>query len=86
MCYSCILSIIPLKSSTKVTLIYVINVTFVEIFNGIIIKNSPKTIKMLELRPLWYIENNDVICVKTRMTIDKMFYKCLNMVSKVKIK
>ena len=63
---------IPLKISTKVTLITC--------------KNSPKTIKILELRPLWYIENNDVICVNTRMTIDKMFHKCLNKGSKVKIK
>ena len=47
--------------------------------------NSPKTIKILELRPLWYNENNDVICVETRMTIDKMFYKCLNKGSKVKL-
>ena len=44
-----------------------------------------KNIKFLEIQPLWYIENNEVICVKTRMTIDKMFYKCLIKGSKVKL-
>ena len=50
------------------------------------VKTHQKNINILELRPLWDIENNDVICVKTRMSIDKMFNKGLNKGRKVKIK
>ena len=53
---------ISLKISTKVTLIT---------------KTQQKPIKILELRPLWYIENNDVIFVKTRMTLTKCFTNVL---------
>ena len=46
----------------------------IENFNESNINNvntHQKSIKNLELRPLWYIENNDVIGVKTRMTLTK---------------
>ena len=48
-------------------------------------KKEKKNINILEIQPLWNIENNEVICVKTRVTIDKMFYKCLIKGSKVKL-
>ena len=50
------------------------------------VKTHQKALKILELRPLWYIENNDVIFSENQNDIDKMFYKCLNKGSKVKIK
>ena len=37
------------------------------------VKTHQKPIKILELWPMWYIENNDVICVNTRMTLTKCF-------------
>ena len=48
------------------------------------VKTHQKPIKILELRPLWYIENNDVIFVKTRMTLIKCFTNVLTRAARLK--